>query len=47
MSKDQKAAYYMVHTSITDTFSDGWRGLPRRGGPASLWRVFLTIEQRN
>jgi hypothetical protein len=28
----------MVHTSITDTFSDGWRaclavvGLPRRGG---------------
>ena len=42
----------MVNISITGTSSEGYRnvicfavaGLPRRGGPASPWRVLLTTS---
>jgi hypothetical protein len=36
----------MVNSSITDTSFDGYRnviGLPRCGGPASLWRACLAV----
>jgi hypothetical protein len=45
-NKNQKAAESMVNASIVGASSDGYRnviGLPRCGGPASLWRACLAV----
>jgi len=46
-NKNQKAAESMVNASIVGASSDGYRnviGLPRCGGPASLWRACLAVD---
>jgi len=54
--KNQKVAYYMVDTNITgilpvaigtSTACLAVAGLPRCGGPASLWRVTCQLSKEN